>query len=122
MASDELKLGGGSGGGDDGNNTVESAEGVYQIAANQLVLVTKAPEKPDTDTPHANDHVVTILAAGKLPASPSPRKNRAIPKPSAEAVKACPMEARLQKPMMRAKPMRQPIRSTMRPAANSPIA
>ena len=68
MASDELKLSGGSGGGDDGNNTVESAEGVYQIAANQLVLVTKDPEKPDTDTPHANDHVVTILAAGKLPA------------------------------------------------------
>jgi len=67
MLKDELNLGGGSGGGDDGNNTVQSTEGVYQIQANQLVLFTQDPEKPDLENPHANDHIITILATGKLP-------------------------------------------------------
>jgi|HubBroStandDraft_4_1064222.scaffolds.fasta_scaffold59198_2 hypothetical protein len=67
MAIDELRLGGGSGGGDDGNNTIQKADGVYQIAANQVVLFTQDPDEPDLETPHANDHVITILAAGKLP-------------------------------------------------------
>jgi hypothetical protein len=67
MAIDELKLGGGSGGGDDGNNTIQSADGVYEIEANQLMLVTKDPDEPDLKNPHANDHVITILATGKLP-------------------------------------------------------
>lgn len=62
MADDVLKSGGGSGGGDDGNNTIQSADGTFEIAANQLVLVTKDP-----DNPPAGDHVITILAAGSLP-------------------------------------------------------
>jgi hypothetical protein len=67
MEDDILTLGGGSGGGDDGNNTIQSADGVYEIEANQLVLITKDPDEPDLKNPHANDHVITILAPGKLP-------------------------------------------------------
>lgn len=59
MADDVLKSGGGSGGGDDGNNTIQSADGTFEIAANQLFLVTKDP-----DNPPAGDHVITILASG----------------------------------------------------------
>jgi hypothetical protein len=73
MTEDELKRGGGgSGGGDDGDNTVQQADGVYEITANQILMITQDPDKDspylDPETPHANDHVITILAAGKLPA------------------------------------------------------
>ncbi len=54
-----LRQGGGSGGGDDGNNTVETADGVYEIAANQLTFLTRPP-KDGTPGPH----VITILASG----------------------------------------------------------
>jgi hypothetical protein len=67
MLEDELELGGGSGGGDDGNNTVQRTDGVYQIQANQLVLFTQDPSEPDLENPHSNDHIITILATGKLP-------------------------------------------------------
>src|SRR2546422_892374 len=69
-----------------------------------------------------NHSAVVLMAAGKLPASPRPRKKRAIPKPSAEAAKACAMEARLHNHMITTKPMRQPSLSTIRPATTSPIA
>ncbi len=62
MASDVLKMGGGSGGGDDdGPNIIKTADRAYQIAANQVVLLTRPPTDPDVK-PVAN--VITILAAG----------------------------------------------------------
>lgn len=62
MASDVLKLGGGSGGGDDdGPNIIKTADRAYQIAANQVVLLTRPPTDPDVK-PVPN--VITILAAG----------------------------------------------------------
>lgn len=66
MASNELKYGGGSGGGDDGDNTLQTADGVYEIAANQVVLLTKPPTDPDPDSAPI-PHVITILASGKFP-------------------------------------------------------
>jgi hypothetical protein len=59
MTSNVLKQGGGSGGGDDGNNTIQTADGVYEIAANQLVFLTRPPKDGDP-----GPHVITILAAG----------------------------------------------------------
>jgi hypothetical protein len=62
MASDVLKMGGGSGGGDDdGPNIIKTADCAYQIAANQVVLLTRPPTDPGAK-PAPN--VITILAAG----------------------------------------------------------
>jgi hypothetical protein len=62
MASDVLKFGGGSGGGDDdGPNIIKTADRAYQIAANQVVLLTRPPTDP---TAESVPNVITILAAG----------------------------------------------------------
>ena len=60
---------------------------------------------PELKTPVARarsrfgNHSATVLmAAGKLPASPSPRRKRAQPKPNAEAARPCSMAATLHHP------------------------
>jgi len=59
MAWNVLQRGGGSGGGDDGNNTIQNADGVFEIAANQLVFLTRPPKDGEP-----GPHVITILAPG----------------------------------------------------------
>lgn len=44
---------------DDGGHKRQDVEGVYEIAANQLLLVTKSPLQPSS-----TDHVITLLAPG----------------------------------------------------------
>jgi hypothetical protein len=62
MDSEVLNMGGGSGGGDDdGPNIIKTADRSYQIAANQVVLLTRPPTDPDSK-PVPN--VITILATG----------------------------------------------------------
>jgi len=57
-------MGGGSGGGDDdGPNIIKTAECSYQIAANQVVLLTKPPTDPNPGAKPV-PNVITILAAG----------------------------------------------------------
>src|SRR5258705_4502038 len=69
------------------------------------------------------NHSATVLIdAGKLPASPRPRKNRATPKPKTERAKAWPIAATLQNMIDNEKPFRVPIRSIKRPTPSSPSA
>jgi len=66
MMLDKNSIGGGTGGGtgmdDDGNN-LQSAKSTYQIAGNQVVLLSRKPAPPDK----AGSSVITILAGGGLP-------------------------------------------------------
>jgi hypothetical protein len=69
MASEEQNNGFGAGGGagmDDSGNNLQSASATYQIAGNQIVLLSRKalpPVLPDK----AGPSVITILAAGALP-------------------------------------------------------
>jgi hypothetical protein len=66
MAADEEIIGGGAGGGtgmDDSGNNLQSANATYQIAGNQVVLLSRKSLPPDK----AGPSVITILAAGGLP-------------------------------------------------------
>lgn len=63
MDSNTLKHGAGSGGGDDGVHTRHTADGVYEIAANQVVLLTRTPLDAVVDGP-PGPHAITILAPG----------------------------------------------------------
>lgn len=67
MTSDERNRGGGTGGGagmdDDGNN-LQSASATYQIAGNQVVLLSRKAMPPGKQGPSR----IVILAAGALPA------------------------------------------------------
>jgi hypothetical protein len=65
MASDQRNIGGGAGTDDSGNN-LQSASATYQIAANQVVLLTRKPLDPDPSA-EPGPSVITILAAGGLP-------------------------------------------------------
>jgi hypothetical protein len=56
----KLAQGAGSGGGDDGNNTLQTADGVYEIAANEVTLLTTGP-----DHGPEGPHIITLLASGK---------------------------------------------------------
>ena len=63
--NDERNLGGGSGGGtgmDDDGNKLESASSTYQIAGNQVVLLSRAPVVP---LKQPGPSRIVILAAGK---------------------------------------------------------
>jgi hypothetical protein len=60
MASGKENLGGGMGGGPDTANHVESVNGAYSIAANQVELLSRPPLPPGIPGPS----VITILAAG----------------------------------------------------------
>jgi hypothetical protein len=63
MASGEENLGGGTGGGaDDSGNVLLSANGAYQIAGNQVVLLSRPPV-PDLPAMQGSN-VILILAAG----------------------------------------------------------
>src|SRR5436309_1512945 len=80
--------------------------------------VTSAPMfVPELKIPVASarsflgNHSATVLiAAGKLPASPRPRKNLAMPKPNAERASAWAIAATLQKIIASEKPLRVPMR------------
>jgi hypothetical protein len=64
--NDERNLGGGSGGGtgmDDDGNKLESASSTYQIAGNQVVLLSRAPVVP---LKQPGPSRIVILAAGKF--------------------------------------------------------
>lgn len=64
--NDERNLGGGSGGGtgmDDDGNKLESATSTYQIAGNQVVLLSRAPVVP---LKKPGPSRIVILAAGKF--------------------------------------------------------
>src|ERR1700735_5330853 len=70
---------------------------------------------PELEIPVASErsrcgnHSVTVLiAAGKLPDSPSPRQPRAIPNSNALLASACPIADKLQIPMNTQYPMRVP--------------
>jgi hypothetical protein len=66
MTSHEQNLGGGAGGGtgmDDSGNNLQSAGATYQIAGNQVVLLSRTALPPAKPGPS----VITILAAGALP-------------------------------------------------------
>jgi hypothetical protein len=66
MASEEKNLGGGAGGGtgmDESGNNLQSAGATYQIAGNQVVLLSRKALPPAK----AGPSVITILAAGALP-------------------------------------------------------
>jgi hypothetical protein len=82
-----------------------------------------------------------LIDAGKLPASPMPRANRAAMKPATDALyerpttesiaatpgpnsrtSACAIAARLQITMTREKPRRAPSLSISRPASSMPMA
>ena len=69
-----------------------------------------------------NHSATVLLHAGKLAASPSPRKN--IAKQNVQTPVAAPgvMAARLQSPMASAKPLRVPNRSVSHPAVTNPMA
>jgi hypothetical protein len=69
MLSDfEIRGGGSGGGGDDGPNVVKSVDGAWEIAANQVVLLSRPPA-PDPTSPAATPqpNLITILATGSLP-------------------------------------------------------
>jgi hypothetical protein len=69
MLFDYQICGGGSGGGgDDGPNVVKSVDGAWEIAANQVVLLSRPPA-PDPTNPAATPqpNLITILATGSLP-------------------------------------------------------
>ena len=63
-----------------------------------------------------------VMHAGKLPASPNPKANRAMLKPTTVPTSAWPMAARLQSRTESEKPLRVPSQSIARPAINRPIA
>jgi hypothetical protein len=66
MASEEENSGFGAGGGtgmDDSGNNLQSASATYQIAGNQVVLLSRKALNPAK----AGPSVITILAAGALP-------------------------------------------------------
>jgi hypothetical protein len=69
-----------------------------------------------------NHSAVVFTAAGKFPASPSPRKKRATPNPNAELARACPAAASDQATSAMAYPARVPTRSMNRPSTRNPIA
>lgn len=50
--------------GTEGGDRLHLADGAYQIAANQIALVTRSPLRPDTSSADANEHVITLLAPG----------------------------------------------------------
>jgi hypothetical protein len=66
--NDEWNLGGGSGGGtgmDDDGNKLESASSTYQIAGNQVVLLSRAPVPPPKPPKQSGPSRIVILAAGE---------------------------------------------------------
>ncbi|OQB94896.1 MAG: hypothetical protein BWX84_00108 [Verrucomicrobia bacterium ADurb.Bin118] len=69
-----------------------------------------------------NHSAVVLTAAGKLPDSPKPSKNRAMPKPNGVRASACPAAARLHSTSATAYPMRVPTRSMKRPMMTKPMA
>lgn len=68
MDLDEQNVGGGSGGGgdDDGRNILKSADGGYEIAGSQVVLFSRPPIPPPTDTDPDGPYAITLLAAGNV--------------------------------------------------------
>jgi hypothetical protein len=62
MAEDGENFGGGSGGADDPGHRVVSADGTYEIRANQLALVSWKNVPPSTD----NESRILLLASGGL--------------------------------------------------------
>ena len=69
-----------------------------------------------------NHSATVLMQAGKLAASPRPRKNIAIPKVATETAPPGAMAATLHNTMAMAKPLRVPSRSVRRPALTSPMA
>src|SRR5215213_11547394 len=69
-----------------------------------------------------NHSATVLIEAGKFPASPRPRKKRAMPKPKAERASACPIAATDQKMMANEKPLRVPNLSIKPPTTRSPSA
>ncbi len=69
-----------------------------------------------------NHSAMVLTQAGKFPASPRPNRNRAMLNPVMVLMKACDMQARLQKMTETEKPLRVPIQSRNRPALTKPIA
>src|SRR5271156_6557860 len=67
-----------------------------------------------------NHSVVALMAAGKFPDSPRPRKMRAMQKPATLATMEGLMEAHPQIRMARAYPVLVPSLSMMRPAKRKP--
>src|SRR5271156_6384042 len=67
-----------------------------------------------------NHSVVALIAAGKLPDSPRPRKMRAMQKPATLETKEWLIEAHPQMRMARAYPVLVPSLSMMRPAKRKP--
>src|SRR5258708_5144079 len=63
-----------------------------------------------------NHSVVALMAAGKLPDSPRPRKMRAMQKPATEGTSEWLMEETAQMAMATAEPVVVPSRSMTRPA------
>src|SRR3984957_6383593 len=67
-----------------------------------------------------NHSVVALMAAGKLPDSPRPRRARAMQKPATLATREVLMEAHPQRRMAMAYPVLVPSLSMMRPAKRKP--
>jgi|SRR5579871_3744850 len=69
MLSDyEIRGGGSGGGGDDGPNILKSVDGAWEVAANQVVLLSRPPAPDPTDpTAKTQPNLITILATGSLP-------------------------------------------------------
>ncbi len=67
-----------------------------------------------------NHSVVALMAAGKLPDSPRPRRARQIMKPTTLETREVLMEAHPQRRMARAYPFLVPSLSMMRPAKRKP--
>src|ERR1017187_274091 len=73
-------------------------------------------------SPLGNHSATVLMQAGKLAASPMPRKNIAKPKVSTEVAAPGDMAAMLQSTMAMASPLRVPSQSVNHPAPTSPIA
>jgi hypothetical protein len=70
MTSDELNPGGGAGGGtgmDDSGNNLQSASSAYQIAGNQVVLLSRQGVPLGNPKAKPGPSQIVILAAGGLP-------------------------------------------------------
>ena len=77
--------------------------GMSQGAMSEAALVPELKRPVARARRSAGDHsVMALMAAGKLPDSPRPRKKRARAKPATEATRACAMALRDQRRMARA--------------------
>src|ERR1035437_7312976 len=96
-------------------------------AAMRIGAIKKEALEPELKIPLAsarssegNHSVVALMAAGKLPLSPKPRKMRAMQKPITLATREWLSEAKAQTAMAQAYPSLVPSLSMMRPAKRKP--